>query len=214
MEHPKPAPEDGVHHFIFERCVLAPYGLRAAWLVTTAGYYPEGATLVRHLLETFVRLRYFAKHPEKLFEHLDPGQKARITFRTMFDELSPGYYVKPYRTLSTIAHGGIGLSAFSGMEYQRDDTGKATAQPHAGVTYDPKRSSFVTNQMMELISGYLRCFPSWFPTHSQRVDTETERRRTGDLSTLAEWRKGLEQTHPKTSEWLKQSQVLMGGAAS
>ena len=89
------------------------YTFKAAFNLLLQGYYTESAYLMRHIVETFVRLRYIAKK-----ENIDlinlafaghrgtKGKKFRITHEKQFDDIAPGLY-KYYRILCDIAHGSM-----------------------------------------------------------------------------------------------------------
>lgn len=49
---------------------------------------------MRHLLEAFVQMRYLRRHLDRFEGHVAGRQ--RVTFKTMFDDLSPGFYGKYY----------------------------------------------------------------------------------------------------------------------
>ena len=153
-----PAPQDRVHFFVFERSVRIPYTLRSIWILTVAGYYAEAAILLRHLLETFVQMRYFTKHPSKLIGHLTGKKKDRVAFSTMFGEFSPEYYDRHYRVLCGVAHAGVALTALQGMQTPKTADGKWLTP--IGCEFHPGVSSYVVNQTMMLVLGCLRCFRS------------------------------------------------------
>src|SRR6266568_4910371 len=208
VEHEKPAPEDGFQFFAFERSLRAPYTLRSIWLLGSAGHYPEAIILTRHLSEMFVQLRYFNRHREQLVKHLTgKSRRDQVSFYSMFEDLAPGYYEKHYRVLCGVAHGGVALSAVSGMQYPKTEDGKwltpIGCEFHAGI------SSFVVNHLTILLLGFLNCFPDWFPSYAAKSDEEMEADRQSALKALDEWRHGLRAQHPNTGPWLQLSAALI-----
>ena len=79
--------ESGFHSWCFGRYVQAPYTVRTIWILWERAYYAEAAIVVRHLLETFVQVRYFLDHKDKLQSHLTAtSQSGRVSCKVMFDE--------------------------------------------------------------------------------------------------------------------------------
>ena len=65
----------------------APYTVRTIWILWERAYYAEAAIVVRHRLETFVQVRYFLDHKDKLQSHLTAtSQSGRVSCKVMFDE--------------------------------------------------------------------------------------------------------------------------------
>jgi hypothetical protein len=200
---------DAFPYFVFERYVRLPYTVRATWIPVGTGYYAEGSVLVRLLLETFVQLRYFTTRREQLITHLNKkGQKGKVQFKTMFDEFAPDYYDGHYRVLASIAHGGYGFSVLSGLS----ETTEGTRRTPAGCEFDENRCSYVVNQILMLISGYLTNVPEWFTQYQQLVPPEAETERLQTLETLKKWRTGHRATFPHSHGWVDSSDLLMGHA--
>lgn len=210
IEPPTPPREDELHPFVAERCIDLPYSLRATWLLARVGYYPEAATLIRRSLETFVQLRYFARYPARLVPHLvRRSSKDSIQFKAMFEEFAPGYYVGPYRELSSIAHDTLGSSVLNEMTFGTDGVGRRTFR--LGCKYSGDVSGFIGNNLLMVVSGHLRFFPLWFPSYGRlAADTETEDRRVRALATLSQWQDSHRATYPHSQEWLGLCDLLMG----
>jgi len=208
IKEQSPPPPDGVQFFALERCVQLPYSLRAAWLSARDGYYPESAAIVRSMLEAFVQLRYFFRHPQKLVPHFTAQtSKGRIQFRAMFEEFAPGYYDRHYHVLASIAHAGAGLSALSGWQTVADKSGKKLAP--AGCEFDRDRASYTVNHVLMLSAGHLRLFPSWFTSYRSSVDSETERMRAASLVFLDGWRRDHRAAFEESRGWHELSDMLM-----
>lgn len=209
-DHPSPPPEDGVHHFCFERYLLAPYRFNALYSLCSRGYYLESVLIVRHLLETLVQIRHFQKHPDQLKPHLTSMTSAgRVQFKTMFEELSPGYYAKHYgQLLSNIAHGGIGMGVFSEYEQPKEEGSTAVMVPPLGCQFAQRASGFIVNHLLVLLYGHLKCFATTFPEYLKLVDQPTEERRQLGIKALSEWREGHKAAFPRAVEWHEMSELL------
>jgi len=202
-------PTDAFPYFVFERYIRLPYTVRATWILVGTGYYAEASVLVRLLLETFVQLRYFTTRREQLIAHLNKkGQKGQVQFKTMFDEFAPNYYDDHYRVLASIAHGGYGFSVLSGLS----ETPEGTHLTPAGCEFDENRCSYVVNQILMLISGYLTNVPAWFTKYQQLAPAEAETERLQTLGTLKEWRRGHRARFPQSHGWVDSSDLRMGHA--
>lgn len=205
--------EDGFQFFVFERYVQLPYTVRSIWLLARLGYYVEGAVVVRHLLETFVQLRYFARHRDLLVGHANSPatKKGRVHFKTMFEELAPGYYARHYSLLANLSHAGMAMSALIGMDAAVDEHGRQLTP--IGCKFSANGSSFVMNQLLMILSGYVRQVPNWFSAYAGLVDSETEEQRKLNLAALHEWREGHRTNFPASHGWHQLSEMLMGHSA-
>ena len=138
----------------------ATHSFRAEQKLALSGYYLEAEIIGRHLVEVLAKMRYFHAHPEKLdaFNLLTTGKPAPVSFKTMFDEVMPGYYEEYKFTLSYPAHGGSGASAY---RIQRDLSGNRTLD--TGVAYKEFWATAFINWQNVLLLGYLRTYKRLFP---------------------------------------------------
>jgi hypothetical protein len=186
------------HFWCFERFYQAPYIFRGIFNLWQRGHYLEATILVRHLMEAFVQIRYFLERKGELKAHLirTPSQ-SRIQFRTMFEAISPGSY-QAYKTLSALAHPGVGPGLFM-FDYSSDEPGTlASVRERMGCEFDVEYSSYVMNQVLKLIYGFLAYVPRCFGSYTSRVDSDTERRRLEALAGLDDWGKRQTHKHPHT----------------
>src|SRR5215213_11095444 len=98
-------------HYCVGQYAQSSYTFMSAYHLWRKAYYLETSILLRHLLEVFVQMRYFEKHPESLLKHMTGrSQNDRVRFVKMFDELSPGSYKPIYsEVFSTYAHGSANM---------------------------------------------------------------------------------------------------------
>jgi hypothetical protein len=168
-------------------------------------------TLLRHVVEVFAQLRYFATHRDVLKQHLSATKaKDRVPFKVMFEALSPGYYVTYYSIASGVAHAGLHLSIASGMT--RDET-EMKLHPPYGCTFDEKKASLSINQAFLLMLGFLTQVTSWFPDYLSSVlkaDPSVEVSRMNAIVELREWLGGHRLAHPQSAEWIEKSTALLG----
>jgi len=140
---------------------MSPYTFRACILLLSRGYYFEASLLNRNLIEVLGKMHYFLNHKEELrklenVESIKTG-KPKMNFKTMFDEVFPGFY-QEYRISSHIAHGGIGARLMK-IKYNSSTDIKADT----GVFYNEWRATSITNNFIVYFLGYLRFYKKLFP---------------------------------------------------
>lgn len=136
---------------------------KAAYNLLLQGYYTESALLMRHVVETFVRLKYIAKMQNEDFVNLAfsghrglNGKRFNVTYEKQFNEIAPGLY-KYYRTLCDISHGAIASSIL------RSDIVEGKIQYDMGIVFRPKESTYVINQFSVYLLAHIE-FMRWvFP---------------------------------------------------
>jgi hypothetical protein len=137
----------------------ATHSLRAAEMLAVAGYYLEAQIIGRHLIEVLVKMRYCHRHPDKIEFLSSISQKIpAIQFKTMFEEVMPGFYEEYKNSLSYPAHGGVGASAY---RIQLDAAGNRTLD--TGVVYKEFWATAFVNQENVFLLGYLRAYRKIFP---------------------------------------------------
>ena len=179
---PQETHEGAYRTFAFERFGEVPYTLRAIDVLSVRGHYPESIALVRGLVESFVQLRYFAKYPDRLRQHLlATNAKGRVRFVTMFDEFSPGFYPKIYgQLLSGIAHSGMGLSALLPVEPATNDQ-PAKSLGRYGCEFNAGHAALVVNITSAILHGFLVHFSTFFPVATPSEETIVEYKGLADV---------------------------------
>ncbi|MBU0909617.1 MAG: hypothetical protein KJ717_08610 [Proteobacteria bacterium] len=118
---------------------------------------------MRHIVETFVRLKYIAKMQN--IELIDlafaghrgiKGKKFKVSYQKQFDEIAPGLY-DFYRILCDISHGSMTShvlkSTISGGSVYFDN----------GIVFKPDESTYVINQFSVYLLAHIE-FMRWiFP---------------------------------------------------
>lgn len=175
--------------------VQAPYTFWAAYDLGKRGYYIEAVMMVRHLLEVFVRLRYFQSKPTEISDHIN-GDK-RVSFLDMFESIAPGFY-RPYygRLLSGFAHGPLGPALW---RYDHGLDGKG--RPRMGCQFDENQATFVFNNLAVILFGFFEYFKEFFPVSGISAETLL----IEDLEEAKGWLDGHMRTHrrdfPQSEEW-------------
>lgn len=209
IEHPAD-PDTDVSHFrswAFYRYTDLPYTCRMFCRGWETAYYLEAAVLLRHILEAFIQTRYFVEHSDRIKAHL-LGTK-RVTFRTMFDAFSPGYYEKHYgRLLSGMAHSGLATSVF--LEAEPDGQGGGTVHPRYGCEFREDSAAYLLNGLLPLLLGFLNYFPVCFPSYSTKADEATETMRRSAVGYLANWKTGHAAQYAKAAEWHGMMDQMIG----
>ncbi len=146
--------------FHFNRVI---YTFKGAYNLLLQGYYTESAYLMRHIVETFVRLRYIAK--ENSIDLIDlafagyrgtKGKRFRVTYEKQFNDIAPGLY-KYYRILCDIAHGSMASHLLKADIYE----GRINID--TGIVFRPEKSTFVINQYSVYLLAHIE-FMMWvFP---------------------------------------------------
>lgn len=144
--------------------------------------------MYRHSLEVFVQLKYFYKYPEKLKEHLTGRY---INFSTMFIEFtSIDFYKKHYgELLSSFAHGKLAKNIFRFENISRTD--RKTVM---GCQFNPDHATYVINQTIPLLFGFLNQFPIYFPNNNLLKDSTTY----NSYSIVIDWMKNAMVNHKET----------------
>lgn len=139
------------------------YTFKASYNLILQGYYTESAFLMRHIVETFVRLRYIAKEEKTdLVKWAWSGhrglnnKKIHITYEAQFNDIAPGLY-KYYRILCDITHGAWASHVL------KTDVSNGKVDLDTGIVFKPENSTFVINQYSVYLLAHLE-FMDWvFP---------------------------------------------------
>lgn len=172
-----------------------PYTLKTIHDLWIKGYYLESLTLLRHIVEGFAKLRYFANHRDEILKHIQ-GEK-RIPFKKMFDEVASGYYGFHYgKMLSDFAHGGF-YAYMLRVEYYSQTEGRVKA----GCEFDVKVSGMVIFQTLTFCFAYLNYIDTFFPTIYSRLNEDISNERILLLKKLEEKMGGKGKTEEQQKEW-------------
>ncbi|MBI2888983.1 MAG: hypothetical protein HYY10_03625 [Candidatus Liptonbacteria bacterium] len=142
---------------------MSTFTFRSCFLLIENGYYLEANIICRSLIEIYVKMRYFENRKDQLetFEqpHINSKKRPTVNFKTMFDEVLPGYYDEVYRfMLSHMAHGGVGARLFK-VRF-RSPTNMEADQ---GVVFNEEWGSMVINNLSSYIFGYIRFYKHIYP---------------------------------------------------
>ena len=140
------------------------FSFKAAYNLLLQGYYTESAFLMRHIVETFVRLKYIAKKQNEDLVNLAfaghgglKGKKFNVTYEKQFDEIAPGLY-KYYRILCDISHGAI-----ASYILKSDLSAEGEIQLDPGIVFKSYESTYVINQFSIYLLAHIE-FMKWvFP---------------------------------------------------
>jgi hypothetical protein len=155
-----------------------PYTARATCMLIEKGFYYEVISLIRNLYESFIQLRYFHNHPDMIRSHIIDH---RIKFRTMFDEIAPGFYVEIYgKQLSEFTHSGFSSAIFR-TNYTSPDVGETTM----GNKFDKIYCTYSVNLIVPILLGVLNFVPVFFPQYLSLVPNDTEIKRKESIEWLS-----------------------------
>lgn len=173
--------------FCFDSYVQIPYTAWVIFELYNKGYYLEAVTLLRNMLEVFVQLKYFFKYPDKISQHLTVRY---ISFSTMFNEFtSKDFYRIHYgHLLSSFAHGKLAKNIF---RYERPSSNDRNTI--MGCKFNPDNATYVMNQTIPLLFGYLSHFPIFFPNNTLGAD-----KNISDYNNSVDWIRRFMADHKKT----------------
>ncbi len=158
------SPEGQYQSRVFYWFYMSIYTFKAALGLVERGYYHEANILERNLVEVFVKMRYFEKHPDKLAEENKNDSKPEtrgkgyVKFKVMFDEILPGYYERYKWMLSNPAHGGVGAMIFKINAKSATDI-----EADQGVVYNEDQATRVLNGLNVYLLGYIRFYKYLYP---------------------------------------------------
>lgn len=172
--------------------IQSPYTFWTIYNLYEKGYYLEGIILYRHLLEAFIQMRYFNKHPQRLEQHIQ-GIK-RVNFSAMFNEFSPGFY-KPYyqKQLSEAVHGVLFKDIF-----RVDREEKRT---RLGSEFHVDHATFIMNYCVPLILGYFNWFEHFFPNNTLNTDKDISNKFNNSKRWLESCFEGHKKANPRSETW-------------
>jgi len=147
-------------YFHFHRVI---YTFKAAYNLLLQGYYTESSMLMRHIVETFVRLRYIAKEENIDFINMAfaghrgwNGKIFKIKYEKQFNDIAPGLY-HYYRILCDISHGAMTSHVLKATVVEDK------VEMDTGIVFRPEKSTFVINQFSVYLLAHLE-FMMWvFP---------------------------------------------------
>ena len=156
------------HSFAYYTYIRMPYNVRSIYQIWEQGYYLESLILLRHIVESYIQLRYFYKYKEKVKTHFQASKASnRIKFKTMFDEFAPGYYEIFYgKFYSRFAHGHFVTSIF------RANFKSKKGELIYGCEYNNVHSNLVINQLFTFCYAYINFIELFFPEFSKLMNTK------------------------------------------
>jgi hypothetical protein len=168
------------------QCTQSPHTLLTAYQLWRRAYYVEAATLLRHLFEVFVQLRYFKQHPELLRKHWTAqAQKDRVKFVTMFDELAPDSYKAVYGKLSGIAHGNQNMMFRAEISAPTATQPEPMVYPFIGSKFDSINSMYLHIFLIAAALGFVNYFSVFYPHNTIASDATL----VEDLANTQDWLK-------------------------
>jgi len=172
-----------------------PYTLKSIHDLWIKGSYLETLIILRHIIEGFAKLRYFTNHRDEILNHTNG--KNRVRFKTMFDEIAPGYYRFHYgKILSDYAHGGFKAYMLR-VEYSSQTEGRVKV----GCEFDTKYSGMIIYQVLTFCFGYLNYVDEFFPTIYSRLDEEIMDEKYSILENLKVKMNVKKDTEKQQKEW-------------
>lgn len=196
--------DDGqFHSYCWHQYVNSPYSFRGCCMLWERGYYLESGIIFRSLIERFIQIRYLHKNKNLVGQvwggiRPDTAKAKRITFKTMFDSISPGYYEVWYgKILSGFAHSKLAANIFR-IKRSSPADGKIVMIP----SFD-ERGSMIINNVISLLFGYLKFFPIFFPLGFKALPDDSLKEYNELVSYFQKFMDGFKNKFPKSLEWFK-----------
>ncbi|NQT24297.1 hypothetical protein HQ585_02975 [candidate division KSB1 bacterium] len=138
-----------------------PYTLKTIQDLWLLGYYLESFIIVRHIVEGFAKLRYFTENRNEITPHFTARKhRDRVSFKTMFDSVAPGYYHFHYgKLLSGYAHGDLN-AYFTRTDYTSQTEGRVIA----GCEFNDIYCGLIINLTLTFCYGHLNYLQEFFPS--------------------------------------------------
>lgn len=194
------------HSFAFYTYYRLPYSIRAIYKLWEEGYYLESLIILRHIVEGFIQLRYFYKYKEKIEPHFAATRsRDRISFKTMFNEFSDGFYEIMYgKFFSRFAHGHVVTSIFK-AEFTPDKKQKLVY----GSKYDDLKSRLVINQLGMYCYAYLNFIDVFFPKFAEELGEEGYNEYVKELEKLREIMHQPKETEEQQKDYERMIQPII-----
>lgn len=208
VEPEKETPEGHYYQYCWFAYHRLPYTLRACYLLWTRGYYLEASQLLRHILEVLVKVRYLKNHTDQA-EAVWLNKKFNgrwIKIKDMFDEVLPGYHEIYYgRLLSGFIHGDSAALLFKVELAGPEDPTKVDQ----GVTYKENCATYVLNQLVVYILGYLNFFPVAFPDGFASLGNSVKTEWESSRSWCSECIESHKKEYPESVKWCSQLEPII-----
>lgn len=202
----KESTEGHYHQYCWYAYYHLPYTARACFLLWTRGYYLEASQLLRNILETLVKMKYLKNHTDQI-EAIWLNKKFgknRITIKTMFEEVIPGYYDIEYgQLLSGFAHG-----SSASLLFKLELIAPSNARVDQGVVYKENYSTYVLNQLIVYILGCLNFFPVAFPDGFSTLTEPVKKEWQSSVDWCLECVDNHKKEHPKSTNWYRKLESL------
>lgn len=197
--------EGEFHSYVWHQYIQAPYSFRACYILYERGHYLNASILFRSLLESFIQCRYLFNHKDRVSavwsgRKIKVGNKEKyIRIKDMFEEICPGYFDKYYgKQLSGFAHGKIAANIFR-VKRKSPMQGETIVIPK----FDVDLATYVINNIVALLFGYLNFFPKFFPEGFASLNVNL----LDEYNHSKEWlQKGMnshKKEHPRSLAWYK-----------
>jgi len=139
------------------------YSIKAIYNCFSKGYYSDAASLLRTLLETYVRLRYVYNSENTELVHKAVaghigwnGERFRVRYSDQFEDLAEGSY-KEYQLLCDFAHGAMTPNTL------KWEIKNGKIYTDKGIVYKEQGAGFVGNFFTVCLAGNLRFLFKVFP---------------------------------------------------
>lgn len=177
----------------------APYTFIVLYDLYEKGYYLEAQIISRHLIETFIQIKYFNKYPEKLEDQL-----LRKNFKEMFEEFATGYYKKYYNIHCDAAHGSLVKDIF-----RMDRSTTKNGRIRMGCEFNDKFASELINEVTAFIFGYFNIFQTIFPKNTLNKEDNIHDKFLNSKDWLLSCMEAHKKEYPQSQNWYKYIDLLI-----
>lgn len=190
------------HSYCWHQYIQAPYSFRTVIILFERGHYREAIIIVRSLYESFIQIRYLDQNRDKIDSVWSAGKirkekEGKISFKVMFDKISPGFYEKYYgEQLSGITHS-KSISDIFRIERKSATEGRTIIIPE----YNQVWAGYIVNNLIALLFGYLNFFPLFFPDGFGSIDINLSKEYIKSTAWLRTYLGQNRKTFPKALDW-------------
>ncbi len=122
----------------------------------------------------------------------------------MFEEVIPGYYDIEYgKLLSGFVHG-----SSASLLFKLELVAPSYARVDQGVAYKENYSTYVLNQLIAYVLGYLKFFPTAFPYGFSSLSDSVKKEWQSSVDWCLECVSSHKKEHPKSINWYKKLESL------
>ncbi len=198
--------------FVSEKYIAAPRSIHVCNDLMQNGHYLDATILLRSLFDNFVLCRYLYNYKNYTRNYLH-GEKVKIGKKNthigqkiIYEKFSPGFYSKYYGDwLSAVAHG-----KYKAHNYTVDRADPDNPRTIVIPEFNLDHASIIIKSLIPIFFGYLSWFNVFFEESERDLPADIEEERICLINWLQDQHKKNLESHPKSQDWYKAINKLIG----